>query len=90
MGSGKKRSFYGQAEHRGVKEPYSNAIIGAKFSRLLTVRMGGGLPSYRQPDRKNIVFFPDHSPLRKYEKKLPFFDYIAIMNATLKVSGFLI
>ena len=44
LGGGKKRSFYGQAEHKGIKEPYSNAIIGAKFSRLLTVRMGGGGP----------------------------------------------
>ena len=73
LGSGKKRSFYGQTEHKGIKEPYSNAIIGAKFSRFLAVRMGGGPSPLMVSLTVKILFFSDHFPLRKYEKKTSLF-----------------
>ena len=91
LGSGKKRSFYGQTEHKGIKEPYSNAIIGAKFSRFLAVRMGGGpSPLMVSLTVKILCFFLTTSLLGNMRKKLPFFYYIALMKATLKVSDFLI
>ena len=75
-------SFNGQAEHKGIKEPYSNAIIRSKFSHLLTVRMGGGASPLMVSLTVKILLFSDHSSIRDYEKKLPFFDHIALIKAT--------